>query len=149
MRNVPWIAFAILAYCVWNSQELVEAWSSAPLEQYGWVLFLIWLSPALVQWKKIQSSVNTYLLGAALASSSFGVLASVNAASYYGMAIAIASAMPWSLLSFGWLISALGWMPAAGWLGSRLFHHAGFEIIFLTRLLIVCMGSYCAWRLVK
>ena len=149
MKNIPWVAFAILAYCLWNSMELLEAWNSAPLEQFGWILFLIWVIPALMQWIKIQPPANPYLLGSALAFSLFGVLGSVNAASYYGLAIAISSFFPCTLLFFGWLASAIGWMPAAGWFASRLFQHVEFETIYIIRLFIVCIGSYCAWRLVK
>ena len=122
------ITLAIVAYCLWNSQDLIYAWIKAPVEQTTFFTFFLWALPIFYFWiaKPHQSySGNPFLLAIALMLSVAGTLGSINAISYWGFALALAALIPWSNWWLLWLPLAVCWMPMAGWLGTHLHGFMG------------------------
>lgn len=143
------LALLILAYCTFNSREMFDSWLFAPYERMSWLLFLIWVLPLLVflylKWTGKESSplkINSLFLWGALLSTLVGIIGTVNAANYIGLALALASFMPWNWLVPIWVVGALSWMPAIGWIGSHFFP----EHVFLFRLLIAIIASLAGFH---
>lgn len=137
------LAFAILAYCLINSYELFNSWIHAPYEKMSWILFLIWCFPLFLIWTiKFAKSptaelrINFFFLWGALSLTLFGVIGSLNAFIFFGLALAIASFFPWGWPTLIWLCGSLAWMPAIGWIGSHYFS----DDVFLIRLILAIIA---------
>jgi hypothetical protein len=124
LAAIPAIAWAILAFAAWRSTELLNAWRHSPLDRFGWIAFLLWLTPVAVRF--IQPSppglhpAAPWFLGASLAASIFGILADFNTAHYVGLSCAVAALGGWSWRHAVWFAAAAAWMPAFSWAGQDL-----------------------------
>lgn len=145
-RFPPLVALAIIVYCGWNSSGLISDWQHDPLAASSWIILLFWLNPAVVS--RIAGTplsiptayCNTTLLTLALMVSLLGVMGSLNALKYASFAIAIGGLLPWSWGSCLWILSALSWMPALGWLGA----HTSPSAILPMRFTFVVLGTSAA-----
>lgn len=117
--------------------ELINAWAKAPLDWLGWLPFVVWLFPLIFAGTK---EVNTPFLWGAVIFSLLGNIASLNALRYLGFSSAIAAWVPLSWGTCVWWACSVAWMPAFGWLGSRLFP----EYVLIARFLAVGLGVVCA-----
>jgi len=122
---------------MWNSRDLLWAWQHSTYDRYGWLAMLIWCTPLLIFWIRPsgvtgRENARTVLLGFGLFFSFLGVLGSLNVLQHIGLAFAGAGLASFSWMHAVWLCSALSWMPALGWLGSRFFSNH----ILTVRLLI-------------
>jgi hypothetical protein len=95
------------------------------------VALLIWSIPVvLILMGRLSppeaSPARPLLLGMGLLSSLLGSLGSLNVLQHIGLAMALGALLPWSWCNLPWLIAAISWMPALGWLGSRYF--AGYVL---------------------
>jgi len=141
-RNFFQIQVAITLYCAWNARDLVGAWQHSSFDRYNWLIMIVWLLPLLFLkhiTKNRLTSEKTELLytGAGLLFSFTGVIGSLNVLEHVALALVIAGWMPFSWIQIAWLLSAISWMPALGWIGTRLF----LDHILLVRSLFSIIGS--------
>lgn len=144
-RHVPPVAFAILAFALWRSLPLLDAWRHSPLDRFGWVAFALWFLPIVILLLRPlprdsepsgmpslpAARLPTFLLAAGLLATLLGTLGAFNAASYLGLALvgtALAlqatpspgsSCTPW-IQPAVWAATALSWMPVLSWLARDL-----------------------------
>jgi len=137
-----WITLAVLAYTTWNATGLVQAWQTAPLEKFSWIMLLVWTIPIVLTWctfhseKDREKLYTPFFLWSAIVLTFLGVITSLNALKYVGFACALACFVPKHWSSIPWLISSISWMPAMGWIGSRYFPNYQLEV----RIAIVFLG---------
>jgi hypothetical protein len=139
MKHPPWITLAVIAYGIMMSKDLVTAWTYSPLDHYSFIPFLIWLWPAK-RWTCSLGSDQAKGLSIAIALIFIGILASLNMAKYAGLAIAIASLMPWTYHSFIWTALAICWMPGFIWLAIHWLPTAHEGFILAIRCLLAFAG---------
>ena len=108
---------AILAFCAWQATDLVVAWRHSPFDRLGWVAFLIWLGPAVLEWIRNpgpREPALPYLL-AALVLAFAGRLLDINAPRSLALGCALAAFVTPTGLRLLWALSAVAWMPVMGW----------------------------------
>jgi hypothetical protein len=136
------LKLSILAYCVWQSADLLVAWSSNSPERIGWLAFCVWLLPVLPLKRFASSrgdSPQNMFLGGAVLLTFLGQLTWLNCLQHLGLALAIVG---WKQPIVGqrlWLISIAFWMPAVGWLTSGTL--GGFEAVAR----VILLGALVAW----
>ena len=123
-RQPTFVRFAVVVYCGWQSRDLLGAWRSSPFERFGWVALVLWLVPLIVEQARNAGSPgaragSSGLSWTGLGLTSLGTIGEVNALQYAGLACALAGILPWSWRKFPWLLSAVSWMPAFGYLVSQ------------------------------
>ncbi len=134
------VQLAICLYCGWNAVTLLNENSS--FDRYDWLIMIIWLLPLLFRQRiakngKAFKKTPLLYIGAGLLCSFIGVIGSLNVLKHVGLALAVASWMPFSWVQIVWLLSAISWTPALGWIGTRLF----LDYILLVRVLLSLTGS--------
>ncbi len=132
------IGITICIYCMWQSENLINAWLYSPYDRFGWITFITWCMPLVFFWGR-QSKIpdpppegRPLFLGLGLLFSFHGVAGSMHALEYIGLAFALAGLMPslkWGII---WIGSSVSWMPVLGWLSGRFFP----EYILLFRFLL-------------
>lgn len=120
------LGIAVIIYCAWRSEELLNAWAHSPMDRFGWMAFILWLTPILfVAWKRSEDfeshSGNQIALGAGLVISLGGTMSSMNMAYYIGLALALMALIRWRITHWIWLSGALMWMPVFGYTLSKAF----------------------------
>lgn len=142
------VSLAVVAYCGWQSLDLVDAWRTSPFEKFGWAALLFWLVP-LVVGKACEFKMaggpdgNSVLLWAGLGFSFVGTIGEVNALHYAGLACALAGLLPWSWKLFPWLLSAISWMPVFGYLVSHQFP----KLVLPARLVLAALvAGWTTWE---
>lgn len=136
-KNSKWLLpVLILFYTAYNSMELLNAWVKAPLDWFGWAPFLVWLPPLIFIGRR---KAQPLFLWMAVIFSLSGNLVSLNALRYLGFSSAIAAWAPFSWGTWVWWACSVSWMPAFGWLGSRLFP----EHVLIVRFLFVGVAAAC------
>ena len=141
-KPFPLVEFSILAFCLWLSRDLLNAWQYSPHDRLGWLALLIWISPLAARLLlKKQLAANAYFLGAAIVIGTFGELADFNFLGYAALSLALAAWMPTSPWLGGWLIAAVAWMPVLGW---EMAHFPEGLIVFL-RPALALAGVACCW----
>lgn len=128
---------AITMYCAIQSRELLEAWQHSGYDRYGWLILLLWTLPIFMprlfaHQHAVTEKQTMIMMPVALLFTIVGLTGSLRVLQHVGLAIALAGWVPFSLIQGAWLVSAIAWMPAFGWIGSRLF--SGY--IFPARLLL-------------
>ncbi len=141
------IDLVIILYCAWGVRDLVRAWQTSPFDRFGWLILIVWCLPLALLWldrKAETKGANAILLGTGLCVSALGCLGSLNVLQHCGLACAIVGLRPWSWGSAIWLATAIAWMPALGWVGSRLFPGS----VTFVRLFIVALPlAWVTYRL--
>lgn len=111
---------------------LFKAWRHSPFDRFGWLAFLLWLVPLIIpfccgntprQIPEPRESVlppTCALSWIALIIAVLAVIVDVNAMRYVALALALGAWMPRHWLTIVWLVLAIAWMPALGWLGASL-----------------------------
>lgn len=148
--QLPAIAWAVLAFTALRSTELINAWRHSPLDRFGWIAFLVWLSPIAASVTKPSApgfhAVRPWLLGASLGASLIGIVADLNTANYLGLALAVAALGGWSWQHALWFASAIAWMPAFSWAGQGLPRTA----IIAGRIVATSLASFpLLWSLIS
>jgi hypothetical protein len=115
------LTLAVLAYSAWQAQGLWTAWRHSPYDRLGWLSFVLWLLPAL--WLLTRRPVlptseraPLALTALALALALSGEVLDLNALAYAALAVAWAALMPVTAGLLVWIVGAVSWMPALGWL---------------------------------
>ncbi len=123
MRQL-WPIWCAWAYCLWSCRDLPGAWLYAPYEHWSWLALLIWLTPVLRDKGRgvFISGQRWQVMAVVLAALS--AIADLRLLAHIGLALLVFGAAPASrqrrLSSAVWLLSAISWMPASGWLLSHL-----------------------------
>ena len=132
------LGLLVLLYCILQAHNLPLAWLNTPHLKGAWAAFLIWSLPLIGYGTR---SAAAQPLFAAVAATLLGVLGSLNALKYAGLALALLAFVPQRPGNLFWLATAIGWMPASAYLARELSTgQAAFA-----RLLLVSIGS--AWEL--
>ncbi|MCL4201659.1 MAG: DUF4114 domain-containing protein [Pirellulaceae bacterium] len=108
----------VLAYCVWQANDLWGTWQGNSPESWGWLMFGLWLVPALRAAIRDASHnrPQEQLLGAAMVLALVGQMTWLNCLQHFALALAIAGwRQPWPGQRV-WLAASVLWMPACGWL---------------------------------
>jgi hypothetical protein len=137
------IGWLIVIYCAVNAWDLVLAWQTAPYERYSWIVLAIWCVPIAYYFLGSafvgkRNSVNSYLLGAALAFSLLGTLGGLHILHHAGLALALAGLLPWHWEEVVWIICSISWMPAIGWAGSFFSPSA----LLILRLFLAAVSTW-------
>jgi exosortase/archaeosortase family protein len=120
---IPWGYLAVTAYAAWCARGLPASWWWAPYDRLSWLAFLIWLAPLC--WfgglDRVDSSARWRgCLWLACALFLIGAAADINAIYHAALAIMLAGFYRRRGAWLSWAVGSLAWMPAAGWIGSRL-----------------------------
>jgi hypothetical protein len=141
--------WAVTAFALWRSLDLVEGWRHAPLEKRAWVIFLVWLLPLVVSGRRTHTAPSVadsarpiWPFIPALFLTLVGTLGSLNALCYGGLAFALVGLTGWSWRHWFWLASAVSWMPVFGWLAQGL----GLNLLFAVRLAVALLGAAILFR---
>jgi len=141
-RPLPLVEIAILAFCVWLSRDLLNAWQHSPHDRFGWLALLAWLTPFAVRLSRRETfSANAFFLGAAIVVGALGELSEFHFLGHAALALALAAWLPASLWLAVWLAAALSWMPAFGW-GMARFPDG---VILFSRLALALAGVIYLW----
>lgn len=141
---MPLIAVATILYCAWYAKSMFTAWQTSPLDQYGWVVFALWLIPA-VRWSSALSKMQEISLRVAIAITFLGTLAGANTIKWVGLAVAVGSLIPWSWRTMVWVFCAVSWMPTFGWPLVHLFPYASNLNLFFIRFALAFFGVAMVW----
>jgi len=138
------LPLGVIAYCTWQSADLVLAWRHAPFDRGGWLSFLIWLCPAAwaVARRPAPDHEPLWLTGPALLLAIAGSVADVNAVSYLALALAAGALVPRSKRCWLWLAGALVWMPALGWVLQGMRPEA---VMVLRWAIAISVTAPCLW----
>ena len=145
-KQFPLVELAILAFAVWQSRELLNAWQHSPHDHFGWLALLVWLMPLAVRLMcggKI--SASPFMLGAAIVSGTLGELTELHFFGHIALALVIAAWFKISWRSLLWLAAAVAWMPVFGW---WLANFSGGVVLAL-RLALALAGTICLWPKIK
>lgn len=153
MRRPIWLGLALVAYCAWRSDDIVGAWQKDPRNFFGWVAFLIWLSPLASPRIRVDAAQgftkeNYAFLWSGLGMSFIGTLGELNTLCYAGLACVLVGMSKWSWLRIPWLVAACCWMPLFGYALLKVFPQS---VVLPARLTIAAIAAgwtfYAARRL--
>lgn len=142
----PAVLVAIFLFNLVNSVDLFRSWSDTPVEEVSLFFFLIWLLPLPIHWCEnpeeefVLSRENGMLAFLSLLMALLGMVSSLNAFAYWGLAFSVAACLPWSMTHLWWIVSSIAWMPASGWLLLRQFPESSPLVAQLLRLALVTAG---------
>lgn len=115
----------LLGYCGWRSADLVNAWTYSPFDRFGWLAFLIWILPLAMR----RFGAGEFCFGAegrklrfmglGLALTFLGDIGDLNFSQHAGLLLVLIGFAPCRCVVL-WAASAAAWLPASGWVGSRL-----------------------------
>ena len=139
------VALAVLVYCGWQSWSLKVNWFNAPFNRLGWLAFLIWLAPLLVEiFLRGKIEPVPIFLWIGLALTLLGTLGDRNAPCYVGLACAIAAFTPWKWMwRLLWLAASVTWMTAFGYFAQR----ASLSPATVSALRIIIVSLVSGWIL--
>lgn len=100
--------------------SLLETWRHAPLERWSVVAFLIWIVPVFNALRKRNTATGSPLVWLSLLLLATGAAMDLHVLRHAALACSLGALVPWSGRSCVWLVLALPWMPAAGWLAAHL-----------------------------
>ncbi|HVS51072.1 MAG TPA: archaeosortase/exosortase family protein [Opitutaceae bacterium] len=148
LAALPWLEFAVVGYCAWRSREIFGAWFTAPFARFGWLAFAIWIMPlALRPLPAHRSGLGhgarrPWIAAAGVALTLLGDLGDLNLCHHLGLALVLIAFAPRAGRAL-WGVSAIAWLPALGWLASRI----GMSPAALAglRVGIAALGGAWAW----
>lgn len=114
------------------SSDLLVAWSRSPFEQFAWIALLLWICP--IFFRKSEAHMPILFLGFFFAI--IGWVGDLNFLQHVGLACSVGSLLISRYSHIIWLVSAIAWMPAFGWIGSHYF----FEYVIIARIFLVLVG---------
>jgi exosortase/archaeosortase family protein len=147
--SLPWANLLLLAGAAFYARGLIASWRWTPYDQLAWLAFLIWLSP--LSWagsrpREYFSRRHGGLLWVACGLFLAGAATDINAIHHAALAVVLAGLYRRDAGWLMWLLGAVAWMPAAGWLGSRFgIEPANFSCCRLALATATAVGGF-AWR---
>ena len=152
----PWIKIGVTAYCVGQAADLGRTWASDSTERVGWLLFLVWLVPAVATFaasvRQRGAAVQSRSRGSdwglwcsALVLTVLGELTWLNCLQHVALATCIVGLFDRVPRRWVWLAAAVVWMPSFGWLVERA---AGGQETSLRLVLQTVVTLFVSWPLV-
>ncbi len=141
------VEWAVIVFCAWAARELVNAWRHSPFDRLGWLAFAIWLVPVVVHESRrnvLKDGIACSCTGLVMAT--LGLMAQLNAATYLGLAVAVAGLLPWNRWTVSWLVFSLAWMPLTGWLCANFGGSVTVALRLAGAALAVVMGMSAVRR---
>ena len=145
--RVEWL---VTAFCAWhaagilNDAGLLHAWRRSPYDRLGWLALVLWAVPAVRAIGRGGNAEGGFRVAIiSLAIALIGVLGDLNFLVYWGLAGSIGSLARVSCQGWLWLVLAICWMPAFGWIGSQL-HMLALPVNIL-RLLAAFAAAGAGW----
>lgn len=140
--RVEWL---VAAFCAWHAADLLHAWGHSPYDRLGWLALVVWAVPAGRAVGCGAKAAHGFKLAiGSLVLALIGVLGDLNFLVYWGLAGSIGSLARVSLRGWLWLVLAVCWMPAFGWIGSQL--HLPALPVNILRLLVAFAAAAAGWR---
>jgi len=117
--RVEWL---VAVFCAWHAAvPLLQAWRHSHFDRLGWLAMLIWLIPAARRlWAGVDTSRHFKLAVASLAVSFIGVIGDLNVLIYIGLAGILGALASVTGKGWLWLLLAVCWLPAFGFVLARL-----------------------------
>ncbi len=113
------------------------AWINAPYERWSWLVLLIWLIPlSFDRFRGMWRSAQAWQI-AAVVLAALSAITDLRLLAHVGLSLLVFGASPASrrrhLSSVFWLMGAIAWMPASGWLLSSLpaAHAAWIRVVWV------------------
>ena len=128
-------------YCAFISRHVLHDWMSFPLLYGSDLAFFFWLIPVLVYWfypwgtKKKQ--INLPFLALGIIFSTLGLLGDLNVIKNIGLILATGALFPVTWRQLFWLVSAIVWLPAYGY----LLRNFPISFVIGSRLVIAFLGA--------
>ena len=120
----PLVAWATLAFALFQSRGLVVAWQHSPLDRFGWLALALWLAPGLMDWGRCGpppfEKRSLVCIGIAILLLVAGVVTELHLLDYIAAALAFATVAPPRNQLFLWLPGAISWMPLLSWTAKGL-----------------------------
>jgi hypothetical protein len=135
LSAIPMVVRIVFVLALVRAWDLVTVWLHSPLDRLAWIAFLAWTVPAFwctrrrVRGRMIFSACALFL----------AVVATVtdrHAFGHIGLAFSIAAIAGFSVGTFVWLATSIGWMPLLTWFGLSL----PWPAIAALRFVIVGVG---------
>jgi hypothetical protein len=134
-----------LLFCAWAADDLLISWGGTPFLRFGGLTFIIWILP-LITYLLLPTTrerkVHTILLAIAVVLAIVGIIGSVNVISHVALALACWAFTPLLLYTIPWLITAVSWMPAVGY----IFREFSPSHVVTGRVLLAVLGA--VWGIV-
>ena len=113
--------WGVLAFCAWQSSNLVTGWRHSPFDRLEWLALGIWLAPTLASVGGFLAAGpagkrGIWLAWLALAACLAGILTDMHFLKHGALALACAAVTPPFRFDIAWLALAVAWMPALGWI---------------------------------
>jgi hypothetical protein len=140
-RSSRLLGICVLIYCAWQSADLLKTWRSNSPEAWGWVMFAIWIAPAICHAVRSEMPAKPRLRVTAVvaALTLTGQMTELNVLQHAALVLAITKLRERLPGQWLMLISGFLWMPTCGWLLERAF--AGWETSFrIAALSLVSAG---------
>lgn len=127
------LELAVAGFCAWQASDLLAAWRHSPFDRCGWLSFMIWLTPVVIGMIRGSPTVTdtTLFTWLALIAVLGGRLLDLNALLCGALALSLAGFVPPGTRRIVWLVGALAWMPALGWLA----HNYPINLVATARLI--------------
>jgi hypothetical protein len=131
----------VFTLSILSAHELFYFWIFSRVESKSWILFLIWMLPIfwyylnLFKHKKTPT-FNIYALYATIIFTLIGVIGSLNTLCYIGFAVSFMVLLPPKPALLIWLLGAICWMPAMGWVA--LWYFSSYAFLARATILIIC-----------
>ena len=141
------VELAIVAYCAWQSRDLIVTWQISTTDRLAWLAMLIWCLPVPVSCftsfeMKGDKRFRAILPGLALLLGIVGQLGQANTLQHVALALALGAVARQTTASVVWLFCAVCWMPLFGWLAR------GISPGGLIPLRLLLAASATAWMCV-
>lgn len=135
-----WTGIAVLVFCALMCDDLPLSRRWSPFEKGGPIAFAMWGLPALValfmrlrtRGKNLLPVPSVFFSAAALIVLMLGTATSFNVLKHGALVLAASAFIPPSRWMILWLLSAISWMPALGWVA----HCAGVPTVHVIRLIL-------------
>ena len=113
--------WGVLAFCAWQSSNLVTGWRYSPFDRLEWLALGIWMAPTLASAAGFlpagpAGKRGVYLAWLALVACLAGILTDMHFLKHGALALACAAVTTPSRFEIAWIALAVAWMPALGWI---------------------------------
>ncbi len=125
LNRPPAVLWGILLAALWQAAGIWADLRHSPYLAGGVAALLLWMTPVAVWWgwpgpRPWRRGPGMAFGWAALAALAVGATGDLNVLRHLALALAVAALWNWRPERLVWLAGAVVWLPAAGWLVSRL-----------------------------
>lgn len=148
------VGLAALVFGLLMCGDLPPAWRSSPFDRHGYMVLALWFLPVIVALASpgkravpvAGRTVSLTYSGAALVMVMLGSVTSLNVLQHAALALAAAAFLPPSGWRTAWLVLAVAWMPALGWVAAGAGVGGVQTLRFVLGLAALGVGVHAARR---